>query len=97
MALKKTREKEKTASFEAQLGRLTELTEKLESGDLPLEEALKAYEEGVQISRRLLEQLDAAEQRIEILSGRGGDLKTGPFEDGERSAGPDAGGDEDGP
>ena len=44
MAVKKP--KEKGPSFEAQLARLTELTERLESGELPLEEALKAYEEG---------------------------------------------------
>ncbi|MBI5527092.1 MAG: exodeoxyribonuclease VII small subunit [Deltaproteobacteria bacterium] len=79
MAGKKS--KEKGLSFEAQLARLTELTEKLEAGDLPLEEALSAYEEGMKISRALIAQLDAAEKRIEILSGRGGDLRAEPFGD----------------
>lgn len=79
MAVKKP--KEKGPPFEAQLERLTGLTERLESGDLPLEEALKAYEEGIAISRRLIAQLDAAEKRIEILSGKGDDADAVLFEE----------------
>jgi exodeoxyribonuclease VII small subunit len=60
--------KDKAPSFEAQLSRLEELTSRLEAGDLPLEEALGAYEEGVAITRRLLSQLDAAEKRIRVLT-----------------------------
>jgi exodeoxyribonuclease VII small subunit len=73
--------KEKGQSFEAQLARLSELTEKLEAGDLPLEEALGAYEEGIRISRALITQLEAAEKRIEILSRKGGDLRAEPLGD----------------
>ena len=86
--------KEKGASFEAQLARLTELTERLESGSLPLEEALKAYEEGMAISRQLVTQLDAAEKRIEILSGVGDAAHAAPFE--EDGAPVNAGGGDDG-
>lgn len=92
MAVKKP--KEKGPSFEAQLERLTGLTERLESGDLPLEEALKAYEEGIAISRRLVAQLDAAEKRIEILSGEGDDADAVPFEEEDA---PEGAGDGDGP
>jgi exodeoxyribonuclease VII small subunit len=49
--------------------RLEELTSRLESGSLPLEESLAAYEEGVRITRGLLDQLDAAEKRIKALAG----------------------------
>ena len=78
------RTKDKGPSFEARLTELEELTKRLESGELPLEEALAAYEQGVAISRQLLVMLDAAEKRIRILSGADGGKEPGeaPFEAG---------------
>ncbi len=55
-------------SFEAALQQLTELVSKLESGQLPLEESVAAFESGVQLSRRCEALLDHAEQRLQILN-----------------------------
>jgi exodeoxyribonuclease VII small subunit len=55
-------------SFEEALKQLTALVEKLESGQLPLEESVAAFESGVQLSRRCEALLDHAEQRLQILN-----------------------------
>ncbi len=54
-------------TFEASLARLTEIVQRLEKGDLPLEESLRLFEEGVTLSRVAEERLDKAEQRVEEL------------------------------
>ncbi|MBL4775754.1 MAG: exodeoxyribonuclease VII small subunit [Mariprofundus sp.] len=54
-------------SFEQALDGLTGLVEKLESGELPLEESVAAFEQGVKLSRRCETLLDQAEQRLQIL------------------------------
>jgi len=54
-------------SFEESLQQLTALVEKLESGQLPLEESVAAFESGVKLSRRCEALLDHAEQRLQIL------------------------------
>ncbi len=63
-------------SFEATLRRLEEIVESLERGDVPLDEALNLYEEGIQLSRSCAEKLREAELRIKKL---GKDAK-GQFE-----------------
>jgi exodeoxyribonuclease VII small subunit len=66
--------------FEEALSRLEKTVEKLEAGDLPLEESLKLYEDGVRLSRTCNERLGAAERRIEILErSRDGALRQTPF------------------
>ena len=55
-------------SFEESLQQLTELVEKLESGQLLLEESVAAFESGVQLSRHCEALLDHAEQRLQILN-----------------------------
>ncbi len=55
------------ATFEAQLGALERVVRELERGDLPLEESLKLFEEGVRLSRECQERLNQAERRIEVL------------------------------
>lgn len=54
-------------SFEQALAGLTELVEKLESGELPLEESVAAFEQGVKLSRRCEALLDQADQRLQLL------------------------------
>ncbi len=54
-------------TFEASLGELEKIVRKLENGDLPLEQSLKLFEDGVRISRECQERLNQAERRIEIL------------------------------
>jgi exodeoxyribonuclease VII small subunit len=58
-------------SFEEALARLSELVEKLESGRMPLEESVAAFETGVKLSRRCESLLDQAEQRLQVLNSDG--------------------------
>lgn len=60
--------------FEGALERLEGLVGELERGDLPLESALEAFEEGVALTRRCSEQLDAAERRVDTLAREGQQL-----------------------
>ena len=64
--------------FEAALERLERLVERLESGELPLEKALLAFEEGVALTRRCAAQLERAERRIESLTREGDRLVERP-------------------
>ncbi|HEY0734544.1 MAG TPA: exodeoxyribonuclease VII small subunit [Herpetosiphonaceae bacterium] len=57
-----------TPSYEALMQRLQQVVERLETGELPLAEALALYEEGVTLSTRCQQLLDAAELRIQQLS-----------------------------
>ncbi len=63
---------------------LETLVERLEKGDLPLEEALQQFERGVALTRACQTALKAAEQRVEILmkasSASGADVKIEDFE-----------------
>ena len=56
------------ASFEQQLEKLEALVTRLEQGDVPLEEALAAFEQGMQLSKACGEMLNAAEQRVTELT-----------------------------
>ena len=64
--MKKTSEA-RGKSFETQLAALERVVRELERGDLPLEESLKLFEEGVRLSRDCQERLNQAERRIEVL------------------------------
>lgn len=55
-------------AFEKGLAALEERVRLLEGGDLPLEDALRLYEEGVELARGCHEALDAAEKRLVALS-----------------------------
>lgn len=55
------------APFEASLERLTGIVEKLENGELGLEESLALFEEGVRLARSAQTRLDVAEKRVEEL------------------------------
>lgn len=59
---------EKEMNFEDALARLEEVVKELEDGRLPLEKSLKLFEEGIKLSRICEGHLDAAEQRINILT-----------------------------
>ena len=70
--------------FEKSLAELEALVERLESGELPLEEALKAFERGVSLTRECQSALEAAQARVEMLTRRaGGEAQLEPFEDDE--------------
>jgi exodeoxyribonuclease VII small subunit len=59
------------ATFEEQLKTLEGVVERLEKGDLPLEESLSLFEQGVALSDACKKELDAAEGRVQVLLQRG--------------------------
>ena len=67
----------KKFNLEKSLADLEELVEELESGDLPLEKALKKFEEGIKLTRGCRAALKEAEQKVEVLlnSAGGEDLE----------------------
>ncbi len=66
--------------FEDALARLEQIVDTLEAGNLPLEESLKAFEEGVGLARRCARYLEEAEKRIELLTkDEAGLLRADPF------------------
>jgi exodeoxyribonuclease VII small subunit len=71
----------KAPDFEQALAELEGLVERLEHGDLPLDEALKAFERGVALTRQCQASLQAAQQKVEILLKRGSKAEIEPFEE----------------
>ncbi|MFY0404548.1 exodeoxyribonuclease VII small subunit [Pantoea dispersa] len=66
-------------SFENALQQLEQIVSRLESGELPLEEALNEFERGVQLARSGQQTLQAAEQRVQILLSDDKDAPLAPF------------------
>jgi exodeoxyribonuclease VII small subunit len=58
---------DKKQTFETSLKELERIVRQLEDGDLPLEDSLKLFEDGVKLSRECQERLNQAERRIEVL------------------------------
>ncbi len=70
--------------FEAALARLEEIVKELETGELPLEQSLKLFEEGIKLSRICNKRLEEAERRVEILmKDKAGNISAQPFEEPE--------------
>jgi exodeoxyribonuclease VII small subunit len=68
------------ASFEESLKKLETIVARLEEGDLPLDESLKLFEEGVTLSTACKQELDSAEGNIQMLvKQRDGSQKLEPF------------------
>ena len=71
----------KTVNLEKAITDLEELVEELESGDLPLEKAMKKFEEGIKLTRGCQAALKEAEQKVEILlKSAGGEERLEDFE-----------------
>jgi exodeoxyribonuclease VII small subunit len=65
---------DKEPSFESLLEQLEQRVGQLEKGELPLEQALKLFEEGIELTRSCHERLDQADERIAVLTrGAGGE------------------------
>ena len=60
-------EQEKIYPFEESLEKLSRLVEKMESGDLSLEESLKVFEEGIKLSKDCQNALSEAEKKVQAL------------------------------
>lgn len=71
----------KKPDFERSLARLEEVVKQLENANLSLDEAMKLFEEGVELSRECQKQLEQAEGRVEILLKKAdGKMAAQPFE-----------------
>ena len=57
--------------YEASIAELEAIVERMEQGDMPLEDALQAFESGVRLSRECQQVLKAAEQRVTLLNDDG--------------------------
>ena len=78
---KKTADTAKKPDFENSLSRLEEIVGKLESANLSLDDAMKLFEEGVQLSRDCQKYLEEAEGKVEILLKKaGGEMAAAPFD-----------------
>ena len=65
--------------FEQTLRELESVVERLERGDLPLEEALRVFERGVDLTRQCQGALRSAQQRVDAVMKRNGELEPEPF------------------
>ncbi|HTB28655.1 MAG TPA: exodeoxyribonuclease VII small subunit [Steroidobacteraceae bacterium] len=73
----------KPLDFEAAMRDLEEIVERLEHGDLPLEESLKAFERGIMLTRNCQTALKDAEQKVEILLKKAGEARVEDFDPDE--------------
>ena len=78
------------ADFEASLDSLEQLVEKMEKGDMSLEESLAAYESGVGLYRRCQAALEQAELRVRLLTDPEDPAGAEPFPGHATAASPDA-------
>jgi exodeoxyribonuclease VII small subunit len=72
-------EADATPDFEASIEELEALVERLEQGDLPLEEALHSFERGIALTRQCQVALTDAQQKVEILLTEGGERRVKDF------------------
>jgi len=73
------KEKPETA-FESALDELENLVSSMEAGDLSLENALKQFERGIQLTRQCQQALQEAEQKVEILTEKAGQVEIANFD-----------------
>ncbi|MDH3645182.1 MAG: exodeoxyribonuclease VII small subunit [Gammaproteobacteria bacterium] len=72
--------KKKHTDFEKSLAELETLVERLEKGDLPLEQTLEHFERGIALTRSCQQALKEAEQKVEILLQKTADSQTQAFD-----------------
>lgn len=77
----------KPLDFETAMRDLEEIVERLEHGDLPLEESLKAFERGILLTRNCQTALKEAEQKVEILLKKAGEPRVEDFDAGDAKNG----------
>ncbi len=71
--------KSRVSEFEKSLAELEALVERMESGELPLEESMKQFERGIQLARACQQQLKQAELRVQQLVQKNGDTALEDF------------------
>ncbi|MBD1388807.1 exodeoxyribonuclease VII small subunit [Neiella sp. HB171785] len=77
MAVKKP----ENLSFDEAMSELEQVVVELESGDIPLEQALKRFERGIALARTTRDKLDQAEQQVKILLSQDDQAPLSPFEE----------------
>ncbi len=80
MTKKSTKTATAPVDFEAALKELEKLVEQMEKGELTLEESLRDFERGIELTRKCQQALQKAEQRVKLLSGKDGGAELLPFE-----------------
>lgn len=78
--MSETTEKTRAPEFESALKELEELVEKLESGDLDLNQSLAHFKRGVELSRQCRKMLDQAQQSVEALTDPDDEASARPFQ-----------------
>lgn len=71
--------KKSAFTFETALTELEQLVQRLESGELSLEQSLQAFEQGVSLTRQCQQALSSAEQRVQLLLEENGQSVAQPF------------------
>jgi exodeoxyribonuclease VII small subunit len=77
--------------FEKALAKLEDIVRRMEQGDMTLEESLKAFEEGIRLSRLCAKRLDEAERRIHLLLKTEEGLSVRPYSGETEESGEDEG------
>ena len=72
--------KQNSTTFEKALDEFEKLVASMEEGDLTLEDSLKKYERGMELSRICQQALEQAEQRVRVLSEKTGELEPATFD-----------------
>ena len=85
MVIRNVTSNSKPPDFEQALAELEALVERLEHGDVPLDEALRTFERGVVLTRHCQACLQAAQQKVEILLKRSGQPQVVPFEEADEA------------
>ncbi len=76
----------KAPDFETALDQLEELVEDMENGDLSLEDSLKAFEQGIKLTRDCQTALAQAEQKVQLLIEENGKLRAEAIDDEDELA-----------
>lgn len=71
--------RKKVTDFESALKTLEDLVRQMEQGDMPIEDALKAFEEGIGLTRECQTILEKAEQKVQVLVESNGEIKSRPM------------------
>lgn len=79
----------KAPDFEKSLAELEALVERMEEGDLSLEESLKSFEAGIRLTQQCQQALAQAQQRVQMLTVQDGEVRATPFGGADESAADD--------
>lgn len=79
---KKEPQSDAPVDFEAALEELEALVERMESGESSLEDSLRDFQRGIELTRSCQKSLKAAEQKVRVLLEQDGQSELAPFEDG---------------